>query len=382
MLISMKGARKMKIGLLGFGSMGRTHAYCVANIPYFFESNVDAQIYGVCTRNIENARLACEKFSLGFYTDNEDDIIYNKDIDAVDICTPNIYHYETAKKAILAGKHVYCEKPLAVTYAQALELAQLAKEKGVRAQVVFNNRFLSAILRAKEIVSNGELGNILSFSAKYLHSSAIDTKKNAGWKQNKDICGGGVLFDLGSHVVDLIYHLCGELSSVIGKGQIAYPTRTGMNGESWKTNADEAFYIIAKLKNGAMGTIELSKIALGANDELSFEIRGDKGSLRFNLMDLNYLELYTKDAKDGAYGGYRGYTKIECVNRYPAPAGIFPGIKAPIGWLRGHLGSMYAFCDAVINNKATSPSFDEGAYVQKILESAYLSDSEGKEIYL
>ena len=370
----------MKIGLLGFGSMGRTHAYCISNLAYFFNSGVSAQVHGVCTKNISNAKDACEKFSLGFYTDNEDDIIYSPEIDAVDICTPNIYHYETAKKAILAGKHIYCEKPLAVTYEQARELAQLAREKGVCAQVVFNNRFLSAIMRAKELILEGKLGRILSFSAKYLHSSALDTKKNAGWKQDKTICGGGVLFDLGSHIVDLIYYLCGDFASVLGKSQIAYPNRTGVDGKEWSTNADEAFYMIATLACGAVGTIEVSKIALGANDELTLEIRGEDGSLRFNLMDLNYLEFYSSKSPDKPLGGERGFTKIECVNRYDAPAGIFPGIKAPIGWLRGHLGSMHAFCDAVINRKLPSPSFDEGAYVQKILECAYISDREGKAI--
>lgn len=370
----------MKIGLLGFGSMGKTHTYCAKNLPFFFSRTPEVCIYGVCTKNIENAKRACEEYSLGFYTSNEDDIIYNSEIDAVDICTPNIYHYETAKKAILAGKHVYCEKPLAVTYAQAKELAELAREKGVKAQIVFNNRFLSAVIRARELVCEGKIGNILSFNARYLHSSATDVNKNAGWKQNKDVCGGGVLFDLGSHALDLIYYLCGEFKSVVGKSQIAYPTRRGMDGSEWQTNADEAFYMLATLKNGAYGTIEVSKIAVGSNDDLSFEIRGDKGALRFSLMDLNYLEYYSCESEDGAYGGSRGFTKIECVNRYSAPGGIFPGIKAPIGWLRGHLGSFHAFCDSVVNDKSTCPSFDDGAYVQKILECAYTSDKEGREV--
>ncbi len=372
----------MKIGLLGFGSMGRTHAYAIRAIPYFFSAGASVQIYGVCTSHTDSARRACEQFDLGFYTTNEDDIIYNPEIDAVDICTPNIYHYESAKKAILAGKSVYCEKPLAVTYEQAKELAALANQMGVTAQVVFNNRFLSAILRAKEIISSGALGRILSFDAKYLHSSATDITKNAGWKQNSDICGGGVLFDLGSHVIDLIYYLCGEFSSVYGKSQIAYPVRRGMNGEEWQTNADEAFYIMATLRCKAHGLIEVSKIAVGSNDDLSFEIRGENGSLRFSLMELNYLEYYTNDAPNGSYGGMRGYTKIECVNRYDAPGGIFPGIKAPIGWLRGHIGSMYAFCDAVATGKKASPSFDEGAYVQRVLECAYMSSAQGKEIII
>ncbi|MBO5287006.1 MAG: Gfo/Idh/MocA family oxidoreductase [Clostridia bacterium] len=372
----------MKIGILGFGSMGKTHAYCIKNLPFFFDGELDAQIAGVCTRHVEKAREMAERYSLGFFTDNEDEIIYNDEIDIVDVCTPNIYHYDTVKKAILAGKHVYCEKPLAINAIQAMELATLAREKGVKCQMVFNNRFLSPIMRAKEIVSEGRLGRILSFSIKYLHSSALDVNKNAGWKQDKDICGGGVLFDLGSHAVDLIYHLLGDFKSVIGKSQIAYPVRRGVDGSQWQTNADEAFYMIATLVNGAVGTFEISKITTGANDDLCFEIHGERGSIKFDLMNPNFLEFYSLDSMDGSLGGDRGYTKIECVNRYEYPAGIFPGVKAPIGWLRGHIGSYFNFIDGIINDKITSPTLDEGAYVQKVLECAYLSDKEGREVQL
>lgn len=370
----------MNIGILGFGSMGKTHAYCIQNLPYFFGDSLDVKVLSVCTRNPENAKNASLRFGICEYVDDEDKIIYDERIDAVDICTPNIYHYETAKKAILAGKHVYCEKPLAVTYAQAKELSLLAREKGVKCQMVFNNRFMSPIMRAKELMEENRLGRVLSFSVKYLHSSALDTVKKAGWKQDKDICGGGVLFDLGSHAVDLVYHLCGEFESVIGKSQIAYPVRTGVSGDKWQTNADEAFYMIATLKNGAVGTFEISKITAGANDDLVLEIHGEKGSIKFDLMDPNFLGFYDATAQGGDLGGMCGYTKIECVNRYPSPGGVFPGIKAPIGWLRGHIGSYHSFVDACINNKPPCPDFDSGAYVQKVLECAYISAEEGREV--
>lgn len=361
----------MKIGLLGFGSMGKTHAYCCDNLKYFFSDDLDAKIVSVCTRHEQTAKNASTRYGIPKYTTSEDDIIYDSEIDAVDISTPNVYHYETAKKAIMAGKHVYCEKPLAVTYNEARELAALAKQYNVKAMMVFNNRFLSSVIKAKEIVSSGKLGRIISFNARYLHSSALDVSKT-GWKQDKDICGGGVLFDLGSHVIDLIYYLLGEFDTVMGKSQIAFPSRIGVSGNEWKTNADEAFYMIAKLKNGAHGTLEMSKIALGSNDDLSFEIRGESGAIKFDLMDLNYLYYYSKENS--------GFTKIECVNRYDAPGGVFPGIKAPIGWLRGHIGSFHAFCDSVVNDKDTIPSFDDGAYVQLVMECAYRSDKEDKEI--
>ncbi len=363
----------MKIGILGFGSMGKTHLYSVRNIPFFFSGKHNFEVACVCTSRIETAKAASEQYGIPNYTDNENDVIYNDEIDVVDICTPNIYHYETAKKAILAGKHVYCEKPLAVTYGQARELADLAKQKGVICGIVFNNRFLSPILKAKALISEGKVGRVLSFSIKYLHSSALDTEKNAGWKQNKDVCGGGVLFDLGSHAVDLIYYLLGEFDDVLGKSQIAYPVRTGMDGQIWETNADEAFYMLATLKNGAHGTIEVSKLTTGANDDLRLEIHGERGSIAFDLMQPNFLEFYDATLSEGSYGT-RGYTKIECVNRYPSPGGIFPGIKAPIGWLRGHVGSYFEFLSSVEGDKQFSPSFDDGAYVQRVLECAYTSD--------
>lgn len=367
----------MKIGLLGFGSMGKTHAYCVSNLKYFYDMDAlkkigadKVEIASLCTRNLENAKRFALEYGFASYTDNEDDIINNPTIDAIDVCTPNIYHYETVKKAILAKKHVYCEKPLAVTYAQANELAQLAREYDVKCHMVFNNRFLLPIIKAKEIIEKGVIGKIISFNGEYHHSSALNPEKT-GWKQNKDVCGGGVLFDLGSHVVDLIYYLCGEFKSVFGKSQIAFPNRV-LNGKSWQTNADEAFYAIATLKNGATGTLTLSKVTSGSNDDLIIEIHGDKGSIKFDLMDLNFLSLYTNDSQ--------GYTKIECVNRYEYPSGVFPGIKAPMGWLRGHIGNYYSFVTSVLENKAPAISFDDGAYVQLVLEKAYQSDKEGREI--
>lgn len=366
----------MRIGLLGFGSMGKTHSWCVNNLRYFYKDlPFSVEYAGVCTTKEETAEKAADFLGIKRYTTCEDDLINDPSIDIIDICTPNIYHYETIKKAIAAGKNIYCEKPLCVTYEQAKEVAMLAKEKGITTQVVFNNRFLPAIMRAKELVDDGKLGRILSFRCEYLHSSATDPKKNAGWKQDKDICGAGTLFDLGSHAIDLIYYLCGEIVSVKGKSQIAYPTRKGMDGSVWQTNADEAFYMICETKSGAVGTIEASKISVGANDDINLAVYGEKGAIKFSLMEPNWLHFYDVEAEGGNFGGSRGFTKIECVGRYELPGGIFPSFKAPIGWLRGHLHSMYSFLSACNVNTYAYPSFDDGMEVQKVLELAIRSDN-------
>lgn len=363
----------MKIGLIGFGFMGKTHAWCVDNLKYFYKDlPFGAEIKAVCASRPETTEAAAE--FLGVTAASEDAIINDPEIDVIDICTPNIYHYETLKKAITAGKHIYCEKPLCINSEQADEVARLAKEKGITAQIVFNNRFIPAVMRAKQIIDEGRLGRILSFRCEYLHASATDPEKKAGWKQNRDICGAGTLFDLGSHAVDMIHYLCGEIVSVKASSQIAFPERLGMNGEVWKTNADEAFYMIAKTVGGAVGTIDVSKLTVGANDELNFAVYGEKGSLKFNMMDLNWLYFYDGTAPAGSMGGDRGYTRIECVGRYDAPGGIFPSFKAPIGWLRGHLHSMYSFLTAVNNGSAACPDFDSAAKVQHVLDMALEDD--------
>jgi len=365
----------MKIGLLGFGFMGKTHSYAIHNMAYYYKDlPYSAEIAAVCTSRRETADAAARDFGFAKATCNEDEIINDPSVDIIDICTPNIYHYETLKKAIAAGKHIYCEKPLCVSAEQAAEVAELARKAGVKAQVVFNYRFMSPMMRARQLAEEGRLGRIVSFRASYLHSSATDLNRKAGWKQSRDICGGGVLFDLGSHALDLIYSICGEYKSVVGRGQIAYPERLGVDGKPWKTDADEAFYMIAELKNGAIGTVEASKIAVGTNDDLTVEIYGEKGSLKFSLMDPNWLYFYDNTANGGDLGGDKGFTRIECIGRYPEPGNVFPSVKAPLGWLRGHVESYHTFLDSIFHDRPTCPSFDDAAHIQWVMEEAYKSD--------
>lgn len=373
----------MNIGILGFGSMGRTHAFAIQSLPFFYRDlPFCAKLGGVYTRTEETREKAKSEFGFTKAYESEDALINDPAIDAVDITTPNIAHFETIKKAIAAKKHVYCEKPLCVTAAEAYEVAKLAQAAGVTAQVVFNTRFLSPIMRAKQLIDEGRLGNIVSFRSAYLHSSCTDLTKSAGWKQDKTVCGGGVLFDLGSHALDLVYYLCGRYKRVVGMSQIAHPTRLGMDGKIWSTNADEAFYMLAELESGAKGTVEASKLAVGANDDFTIEIYGDRGAVKFDLMEPNWLWFYDKNDKSGDLGGESGFKKIECCGRYPAPGGIFPGVKAPIGWLRGHIGSMYDFLDAAAAGKAACPSFEDGAHIQHVMEAAYKSDETGEAVVI
>lgn len=369
------GKKIIRIGLLGFGSMGRTHTWAVRNLPFFYgDLPFSAETVGVCTATREKAEKISRAFGIPFATTNEDDLIGRDDVDVIDVCTPNNCHFETLQKILRAGKSVLCEKPLCTTVKEAETVASLPTREGQVCGMSFNYRWLAPTMRAKQLIDEGRLGRILSFRGAYLHSSATDVNRPAGWKQDRTICGGGVLFDLGSHVIDLLGRLCGHLTEVSGMSQIGYPTRRGRDGSDWATNADESFYLLGKTAEGACGSITVGKLQVGTNDDLAFEIYGERGALRFSLMEPNWLYFYDNTVKDAPIGGERGFTRIECIGRYPGL--IFPSVKAPAGWLYGHLASMHGFLSAVAEGKEFSPSFADGLYVQRVMDAAYRSDAE------
>ncbi|MBQ7400360.1 MAG: Gfo/Idh/MocA family oxidoreductase [Clostridia bacterium] len=372
--------KTINVAVVGKGAMGRTHSSSIAMLKYCFKDMpFEVKLHTLVTRNEETARKDADELGFENYATSYEEMLSNPEIDVVDICTPNNLHFDMVQKAVMANKHILCEKPLGISYEETEKILSLIEGKNKCYGMVFNNRHYPAIIRAKQIVKEGHLGRILSFRSCYRHSSGTDPEKNAGWKQNKDICGAGVLFDLGSHVIDLLSCVLGDkeenrITKVKSVPQIGFETRRGMNGEEWKTNAEEAIYVIATLKCGAVGTLEATKICVGANDDFTLEIFGTDGSLKFDIMQPNFLEFYDNTAVGKPVGGYKGYTRIECINRLNdvIPGSVLPGMRAPIGWLQGHVNSMYNYFMCVYEGKTPSPSFADGAYVNKIMDMCKL----------
>jgi predicted dehydrogenase len=375
--------KKIGLGIIGYGFMGKTHIFGARSIPLYYE-NIPfvPEIRGICTPNQKAAADACERLGVKFYTDSVDALLARDDIDAVTVSTPNVFHREHVLKALAAGKHVYCDKPMATSAAHAYEMAGEAKKSGVTAQMVMHNRFFPATLRARQLMDEGKIGNITAFRGAYLHSGSVDPARPIGWKQDTRFGGGGVLLDLGSHALDLLYCLLGVYSEVFACTRVLYPQRPLKTGETAAITAEDAVYMILKLKSGAIGTVEATKIAAGASDELRIEIHGDKGALRFNLMDPNWLEYYDNTLPEQDLGGERGFSKIECVQRYAPPGGKFPTSKSSIGWLRGHVHCLYSFLNCVYEGKPAAPSLDDGAYIQYVMEKAYDSAEKSEWVAL
>ena len=368
----MSERKTLNIGMVGFGSMGKTHSYAIRNLPHFFgKTDFTARVAGLCTTSFERAQALCEQYDLGTAAHDFEELVARPDIDIIDICTPNTTHVDMVCRALAMGKHVLCEKPLCVTMQEAARILEAEKESGCVCGMVFNNRFMAPMLRAKQLIDEGRLGRILSFRVNYEHNSSTFPDKDPGWKQTAAF-GGGVLFDLGSHAIDLIRHLCGDFESVQGMSQIAFPT----HGD-WQTDADEAFYITAKLQSGACGTIVANKLATGVNDDLSLAIYGERGSIKYELMEPEWLYFYDNDRPASPMGGERGFTRIECVGRYPTPGGDFPSPKASVGWLRCHVESMDRYLSCVASGTPFSPSLFDGAYVQAVMQAALDSDRNG-----
>ena len=364
------------IGVIGWGFMGKTHTQALRSLPLFYPG-VDFQpaLRCVCARHIEHAREAARAAGFEAYTDDWREVIARPDVDVVSICTPNDRHEEMAVAALRAGKHVYIDKPLSVTADSADRIAaEAARAKGFT-RVAFNNRFLPATLRAKELVEEGRIGQVLTFSARYLHSGSIDPARPIGWKQQLQ---GGVILDLGSHVLDLVTWLAGWPERAFCATHTLYdrrPTRDG--GEEAALSEDHA-QVLLRMPNGALGSVEASKIATGTNDELLLELRGTKGALRFNSMDINYLYYYDNTLPEAPYGGLRGFTQIECVGRYPAPAGRFLPPKNSVGWERGHLHCYYTFLDAVAHGRDPGCTIADGARLQRLMDELRQSAGTGK----
>ena len=357
------------VGVIGFGFIGKVHAYGYLNMPLFYDPlPVRTKLVGVATSRPETARKAAAQGGFEFGTDNWRDLIARDDIHIINICSPNSQHAEQLLAAMAAGKHIYCDKPLVVG-AEAIErvASALHTYRGI-GQMTLQYRSYPPTLRARQLLDDGFVGNVISFRAAYLHAGSVDPAKPMGWKQLKSE-GGGVLQDLGSHIVDLMDYLIGPIESTLTETRILYPRRPNQHGELVPVEADDQMLMLARLHNGAIGAIEASKIATGAEDELRFEIHGDKGALRFNLMDPNYLEAYDLREAETPLGGQRGWRKIATVQRYAKPAG-FPGPKFGIGWIRGHMHCLYTFLCAVAAGQHAEPSLQRGLHLQRMLAAA------------
>lgn len=367
--------KEINIAVIGWGFMGRMHTHSLRSIPLMYK-NIDFKpvLKCICSGHMDNALAAVRDAGFESATDDWHTLLDRDDIDAVSVCTPNGLHEEMVTALMRAGKALYIDKPLTTDLESALRIQAAAKETHATVQMVMNNRFLPSTMRAKQLVMEGRIGEVTQFSARYLHSGSLDANKPIGWKQGLE---GGVLLDLGSHALDLVTDLVGFPASVICAENSLFKTRPTKDGGKTDALSEDHALLLMRLNNGALGVCEASKIATGANDELQIEVCGTKGALRFDLMDSNWLHYYDATQPDGSLGGCKGWTRIECVGRYDAPAGSFPPSKNSVGWDRGHIHCYYSFLECLAHGKTPVPGIDDAVKLQRLMQAAKESASSG-----
>lgn len=362
------------VGIIGFGFMGKAHTYGHLNMPLFYNNlPFQTKLVGVCDPVLSLAQDAKARVGFEFATDDYKALLAREDIDAVHICTPNALHVPILIDAVNAGKHVYVDKPLAVSAQQADEACKALEGKDVIHQMAFHNRFFPASMRARQLIADGALGDILTFRAAYFTAGGANPTGAMGWRQRSTLSGGGAIQDLGSHAIDLLLWLCGlKAERLISETFTPNPVRQDENGNPVQVTEDHSNMIL-RLENGATGTVEASRLRTGFDDMTRIEIHGTKGAIVLDLTENDYLQFYDNTLPDSPMGGLKGFTSIYAAQRFDAPGGSFPNAKQSIGWLRAHAHCVYSFYNSIYTHTPATPSVFDGAKIQHILDTAYRS---------
>ena len=266
----------VRVGVIGTGFIGRAHVVAHRRLQDL-DFGARADVTAVAGRDSsETARFAAHQ-AIPFWTTDWSAVMASPNVDVVDVCTPNDLHAAPVLAAIAAGKDVICEKPLARNLAEAAAMADAARARGVRTLCGFAYRFLPAVLTMREMIANGDLGEIHGFRLAYLQDWGLET--HTGWKFDPARAGSGAVGDLGSHLADLVRFLIGEPAEVSAR----------ISSLSPGSEIDDEFCALATLRSGAHGLLQTSRVTPGAKNRLEIEIAGSRAAVSWNLERLNEL---------------------------------------------------------------------------------------------
>lgn len=371
----------LNIGLVGYKFMGKAHSNAFRKVSMFFEPSVNICMKAICGRDEAWVKESAEKYGWESYETTWEDLVKRDDIDVIDITAPSNVHKEIAIAAAKAGKHVFCEKPLALNLKDAREMLEAVKEAKVKHQIGFNYRFAPAIQLAKKLIDEGKLGTIYHFRGLYLQDFIVDPNFPLVWRLDKEIAGSGSHGDLGAHLIDLARFLVGEFHEVIGMSETFIKERplvekmTGLSGKAQEdakmgqVTVDDATLFLARFKNGALGSFEATRFATGHKNGMSLEINGSKGSIKFEFERMNELQYYSAEDEEGLQG-FRLIQVTEDIHPY---ADAWWPVGHVIGYEHTFVHEMYEFIEAIAKDKPTSPDFYDGVKCSQVLEAVELS---------
>ena len=365
------------IGMIGHAFMGKAHSNAWKQMPYiFWPPAAIPKLVKICGIPEAEVAEAARRFGYMEHTTNWKDVINDDRIKIVSIGTPNSLHAEPSIEAAKAGKHIICEKPLARNAAEAKEMRDAVRKYKVKNICDFNYRMVPAIVLAKNLIKDGKLGKIFHFRARYLQEWIMDPDFPMVWRLKKAQSGSGAIGDLGAHTIDLGRFLCGEFKSVMALVRTFINERYDESTrKKEKVDVDDAFASVVEFENGAIGTIEASRFAAGRKNYNIVEINGEKGSIWWDLENMNNLYVYWADEKPADTRGFHCINVTESYHPYYEywwPHGHI------IGWENIFVHTAYNMINAVMENKPLEPyvaTFEDG-YRNAVICDAMLKSSE------
>jgi predicted dehydrogenase len=376
------GERTIGIGVIGYGFMGKVHSNAWLKIPYSFAAPAALpRLVAMCGRDQAKVLGTARRFGYaGFYADWRQ-MVSDPAIQVIDVCTPDDRHCAPSIAAAEAGKHVICEKPLAMTVKDARSMAEAAKKAGVKNMLCHNYRFLPAVRLARDLIDKGAIGTIRHFRAIYLQEPGHDPAAPledcwyaAGTKS-------GVLLGIGSHIIDMARFIAGEIVSVSGLLSTYTTSRKTRAGAQAQVSADEDNIALVQFSSGATGTLESSGVATGRKNTQGWEVNGTRGSIRFDLEDPNHLQVYS----DEVPREMRGFAAVSVTDPGHPLQTLYlpPGHNA--GWEYGHVHALHHFLGCVAADTPVAPygsTFEDGLRIQLIMEAIGESSRTGKRVAL
>jgi len=362
--------RPINVGLVGYGFMGKAHSNAYLKAPRFFDLPAPLVMRAICGRTAENVKRVAKQWGWETVETDYRTLVVRDDIDLVDICTDNRSHHEIAMAAIRAGKHVACEKPLALNAEQALRMARAAKEAQVVNTVWFNYRRCPAIGLARRLVQEGRIGRIYHVRATYLQDWLLDERFPLTWRLRRETAGSGAHGDLNAHLVDLARYITGlEFEEVIGLPRTFIAERPlpvpRAGRRVGRVTVDDTMLFLARLEEGAAASFEATRFAAGRKNFNRIEINGSRGSLAWCFERMNELEFYSREDQDHV----RGFRTVLATEK------SHPYVSA--WWPPGHvLGYEHTFVNhaadiicAIAGRGETAPTFIDGLRCQEVLDA-------------
>ncbi len=369
--------KKLNIGLMGCGFMGRTHSNAYNQVNKFFNLEYQPVLKAACARKEDEQKLLPFAKNFGWESTETDwrKMIERDDIDVIDIVSPNNTHHDIALAAAKAGKMVLCEKPLAMNGAEALEMVQAVEKAGVANMTWFNYRRVPAITLAKQLIDEGRLGRIFHYRAKYLQDWTISADVPQGgqtlWRLDAAVAGSGVTGDLLAHSIDTAVWLIGGIDTVSAMTETFIKERALQDDPSQRKPVliDDACAFLARFKNGALATFESTRYARGRKNQNTFEINGEKGSIFFDLEDAHQLQYYDH-GDDSHVHGWRTILVTDSDHPYMKQWWV-PGCV--IGYEHTFINALSDFLKGLETGVPVRPSFRDALETQCICDAVLKS---------